>query len=129
MSLVTKLFTKKLIQIGTESIESAFGVGDLLMHTQVNDRTKVWGRFVITGIDFKQTYDKKKRLEGSFIYTCMGCHDNDAPKQSIFTQTWLYDRINMDYVVIPYCKVDIDKAIEPIKKIYINLQNDQSGSV
>jgi len=126
MSSVKKLGTKKVIQIGTETIESAFGVGDLLLYTKVNDRTKIWGRYVITSIDFKQTYDKRRGLEGSFIYTCLGCDDvSPAPKQVKFTQTDLYDRINTDYSVIPYYTEILDKTIEPIKNIYINLQNDE----
>lgn len=129
MSSVTKLGTKKVIQIGTETIESAFGVGDLLLHTQVNDRTNVWGRYIITGIDFKQTYDKRRGLEGSFVYMCIGLADVDSsPKQTKFTQTWLYDRINTDYTVIPYGTVDIEKTMEPIKNIYINLQKDENSN-
>lgn len=126
MSSVTKLGAHKVIQIGTETINSAFGVGDLLLHNQVGDRTKIWGRYIITSIDFKQTYDKRRGLEGSFIYTCLGCDDASPSQIQVkFTQTDLYDRINIDYSVIPYYTEILDKVIEPIKNIYINLQNDE----
>jgi len=123
MLSVTKLGTKMTIKLGADVIESTFGVGDLLLHTQVDDRSKAWQKFIITGINFKQTYDKKRGLEGGFVYTCIRCEEN--PEQVEFTQTWLYDRLSTDYTRISYKEVNIEMSGEFVKNTYINLQNNE----